>query len=70
MKMYEALGESELPDLPSGRFIPDNNGPQWIEWVDPRADLWYVMEKISITVGARKSKTENTLFHQVVWSLY
>jgi hypothetical protein len=69
MKMYEALGESELPDLPSGRFIADNNGPQSIEWVDPRADLWYAME-ISITVGARKSKTENTLFHQVVWSLY
>lgn len=69
MKMYDALGESELPDLPSGRFIADDPGLQWREWLDPRVDLWHAME-ISVTVGARKSKTENTLFHQVVWSLY
>jgi len=27
MKMYDELGESELPDLPSGRFIADDHGP-------------------------------------------
>ena len=70
MKMYDALGESKLPDLPSGRFIADDHGPQWREWKDPRVDLWYTMEKISINVDARKSKTENTLLHQVVPSLY
>jgi hypothetical protein len=59
--VYDALGESEMPDLLSGRFIAGDHGSQWIEWVDPRADLWYV-----IAVGARKSKTENTLFRQVV----
>jgi len=69
-KMYDALDESELPDLPTGRFIADDHGSQRIEWVDPRADLWYAMEKITISVCVRKSKTENTLFHQVVWSLY
>ena len=70
MKMYDALDESELPDLSSGHFIADDHGSQWIERVDPRADLWYAMEKITISVRARKSKTENTLLHQVVWSLY
>ena len=34
--MYDALDEIELPDLPSGRFIADDHGSQWIEWVDPR----------------------------------
>lgn len=66
MNMYESLDESKLPGLPSGRFIADDHRAQWIEWVDPRADLWYAMEKITISVRARKSKTENTLFHQVV----
>jgi hypothetical protein len=70
MKMYDALDESELPDLPSGPFIADEHRSKWIEWVDPRADLWYVMEKITMSVRARKSKTENTLFHQVVWTLH
>ena len=70
MKMYDALDESELLDLPSGRFIADDHISQSIQWVDPRADLRYVMEKITISVRARKSKTENTLFHQVVWTLH
>jgi hypothetical protein len=70
MKMYDAVDESELPDLPSGHFIAEDHGSQWIEWVDRRADLWYAMEKITISLRDRKSKTENTLFHQVVWSLY
>lgn len=70
MKMYDALGESKLPDLHSGRFIANDHGPQWTEWKDPRVDLWYTIDKISVTVDVRKSKTENTLLHQVVSSLY
>jgi len=30
-KMYDALDESELPDLPTGRFIADDHGSQRIE---------------------------------------